>query len=311
MHKPDDSSLELQNLLAVEERARQLLNRASAWDTFPTPIDDIVAAANLRVAPTSLFDPAAIVSYLKNKSVDAARWLKSAVSKVLGVYDGFDNVIHIDDKVVLVKQNFLKLHETGHHELPVHRRLFRLFQDCEKTLSPDIADQFEREANNFARFALFQGDAYRSQAPDHAFENKTPMKLAKTCGASIYATAREFARTNPRACVVYVLEPIQFVSGSGAQAQVRRIEASPSFKAQFGTPTDIVVSLDHALGPVLPIGKRMTRPVTLVMSDRNGERHECIAEAFDTTRNVIILAYPVKALSAMTIILPSRSKAAV
>ena len=45
--------------------------------------------------------------------------------------------------------------------------LFRLFQDCEKTLDPGIADLFEREANNFARFALFQGDRYAGMAADH------------------------------------------------------------------------------------------------------------------------------------------------
>jgi hypothetical protein len=65
-----------------------------------------------------------------------------------------------------------------------------LFQECEKTLAPEIADQFEREANNFARFALFQGDAYARCAADCALEIKTPMKLAKKCGASIYASAR-------------------------------------------------------------------------------------------------------------------------
>jgi hypothetical protein len=32
--------------------------------------------------------------------------------------------------------------------------------------------------------------------------------------------------------------------------------------------------------------------------------HECVAEAFDTKHNIIILIYPVKALAASTIILP-------
>ena len=74
---------------------------------------------------------------------------------------------------------------------------------------PRIADQFEREANNFARFTLFQGDAFASMAADCAFEIKTPMRLAKEFGASVYAGCREFARTHHRACVVYVLEPIE------------------------------------------------------------------------------------------------------
>ena len=48
----------------------------------------------------------------------------------------------------------------------------------------------------------------------------------------------------------------------------------------------------------------MTRPVSLSIKDLNGDGHECVAEAFDTTHNVIILLYPVKALTASTIILP-------
>jgi len=55
--KADDSSLEPEDLRASEERARQLLDRASAWDRFPVPLEDILVAANVRVAQTSLFDP--------------------------------------------------------------------------------------------------------------------------------------------------------------------------------------------------------------------------------------------------------------
>lgn len=303
--KPDDSGLDQNSLSAVELRARKLLDRASAWERFPTPIEDILAAAKLQVAPTSIFDPAAIIAYLKGKSEDVGRYLKSAVSKVFGVYDSTESLIHIDDTVNESKQNFLKLHETGHHEMPTHRKLFRFFQDCEKTLAPDVADLFEREANNFARFALFQGDTYRRIAADHEFEIKTAMKLAKTFGASVYASAREFARTNHRACVVYVLEPVEFAHGVGARATVRRIEPSPSFVEQFGRPSEEVITLDHVLGPILPLGRRMTRPRSLSIKDRNGISHECIAEAFDTTWNVLLLVYPVRALTTTTVILPS------
>jgi hypothetical protein len=302
--KPDDSSLDPEDLRAVEEKARQLLDRADAWDRFPVPIDDILAAAKLQVAPTSMFDPAAILAYLRGKAAEAGARIKSAISKVFGLYDAGESLIHIDDTVVESKQTFLKLHETGHHSMPTHRKLFRLFQDCEKTLAPEIADQFEREANNFARFALFKGDTYAQYAADCAFEIKTPIKLAKKFGASLYASAREFARTNHRACVVYILEPIEYVEGDGARALVRRIEPSPAFTAQFGCPAETAITPDHVLGPVLPIGRKMTKPVSLSIRDRNGVPHECVAEAFDTTYNVLILLYPVHALTAKTVILP-------
>ena len=214
MTKPDDSSLDADELRTIEKRARKLLDRASAWDRFPTPTEDILAAAHLKVAPDSMFDPARIIAFARTKTLGAVHLIKSAISKVLGLYDAGELVIHIDDKVNKSKQNFLTLHETGHHEIPAHSKIFRFFQDCKKTLSPETADLFDREANNFARFALFQGDTFAQFAADCTFGIKTPISLARKFGASVYASAREFARTNHQACVVYILEPIEYIEGS-------------------------------------------------------------------------------------------------
>lgn len=302
--KADDSSLDPEDLLVVEERAKALLDRAAAWSVFPTPVEEILAAAKLRTAPTSAFDPKAILAYIKNAGADAGRWLKSAISKVRGIYDADEHVIHIDDTVVEAKKTFLKLHETGHHELPTHRKVFRWFQDCDQTLAPEISDRFEREANNFARYVLFQGDGFASMTADHPFGLKTARTVGKKFGASVYASTREYARSSHRPCIVYALERIEFVEGAGVRAAVRRIEPSPSFEKQFGRPTEQYITLDHPLGPVLPIGKRVTKPRSLVLVDLNGERHECLAEAFDTTYQILILVWPVKALTASAVILP-------
>lgn len=307
MTKPDDSTLTPADLLIVEERARQLMDRAGGWNTFPVPLEEIMAAAKVKLAPTSAFDPAAILAYLKGKATEVGVTIKSAIAKVFGIYDAAESLIHVDSTVGKPKQTFLTLHETAHHDLPVHRKMFRFFQDCEKTLAPDISDQFEREANNFARFLLFKGDAYAKHAADNAFSIKTPMKLATHFGASVYASAREFARTNHRVCAVYVLEPIEYVAGAGARAMVRRIEPSPSFVTQFGQPACTVVTPDHFLGPILPIGRKMTRPTGFSLTDRNGDAHECVGEAFDTTRNVIILFYPVKALQKSIVVLTANA----
>lgn len=305
MTKADDSTLDIHTLLAVQARAKLSLDKAAAWGCFPTPVDDIVAAAKLRIAPKGAFDPASFLAYAKKKTAVALFALKSALSKVLGLYDANENVIHIDDEVAESKQKFLKLHETGHHEIPAHRKIFTFFEDCEQSLSPEIADQFEREANNFARFALFQGDAFKGFAADMPMGIKTPMALAKKFGASNYASAREFARTHHRPCLVYVLEPIVYRPGKASYALVRRVEVSASFDLEFGPPTDTQIDTNHALGPLLPIGRKMTRPTSLVYRDKNGAAHECLGEAFDTTYNVLLLIYPVKALTSFSIIVPA------
>ncbi|MGY3076225.1 hypothetical protein ACVWZZ_002596 [Bradyrhizobium sp. LM6.10] len=113
MTKADDSSLEPEDLRAVEERARQLLDRASAWDRFPVPLEDILAAANVRVAQTSLFDPVAVMEYLAGKAIQTATVVKSALGKLFGLYDSADTLIHIDDSAIKSKskKTFLTLHE--------------------------------------------------------------------------------------------------------------------------------------------------------------------------------------------------------
>lgn len=296
MAKADDSSQDPEDLRAVQAAARRALDRASAWGIYPTPTSTILEAANLRIAPKSAFDPRRITEFLLGKAEDAAVALKSAIAKVFGIYDADEKLIHIDDTVHQSKQNFLKLHEAGHHELPAHRSAFRIFQDCEKTLDPAIADLFEREANNFARFVLFQGDGFATVAADHNLELRTPIKLAGKFGASVYASCREFARTHHRACAIYILEPVTYCERTGARAQVRRIEASPAYLRQFRRPDETEITLNHSLGRVLPIGRKLTRATTVSITDRNGQAQECIAEAFDTTFNVLILVYPVRAL---------------
>ncbi|MFB6451184.1 hypothetical protein [Bradyrhizobium tunisiense] len=106
-----------------------------------------------------------------------------------------------------------------------------------------------------------------------------------------------------------MLEPVEFVQGEGFRAQVRRIEPSPSFRSQFGKPTCALITADHFLGKIIPIGRRMSRPTTVALTDLNGQRHEAVAEAFDTKRNILILLYPKSALSKTTIILPAGFKA--
>jgi hypothetical protein len=107
------------------------------------------------------------------------------------------------------------------------------------------------------------------------------------------------------------VQPIEYVEGVGARAAVRRIEPSPAFRAQFGCPAETAITVDHALGPILPIGRKMTRARSLPIYDLNGIEHECLAEAFDTTFNVLILVYPVRALTASTIIMPAGFKSTV
>ena len=304
MTRPDDSTLAPADLRFVEERASRLLDRADAWNRFPVPTADILDAANLRAAPTSAFDPGAILDFAVKRTSIATASIKSAIAKVFGIYDAGEELIHFDRSVVKSKQQFVQLHETGHHELPTHRKMFRFFQDCRKTLAPGVADQFEREANNFARFVLFKGTAFADHAADHPLGLRTPLKLSRTFGASVYSSAREFVRTNHRPCALIVLDPVETAEGTGLRAPVRRIEVSASYLTQFAVPRDEAISPGHSLWPAIPTHRRMTAALPLMRRDLNGQRHICFAEAFDTTYNVLILLYPAQAVTSTAVAMP-------
>ena len=233
--------------------ARSTEPRRGAFSRPPSP-DMLGGRQTSRIAPASAFDPRRIMEYLIGKAERTAAVIKSAISKVFGICDADEGIIHIDHNVRQSKENFLKLHEAGHLELPTHRKVFRIFQDCEKTLDPEIARSLrsERPEQLLRDLSSFRATVIATWPRTIALELKTPMKLAGKFGASVYASCREFARTHRRACAVYVSLSQSLIAPSwDSRAEVRRIEVSPSSAQQFGRPSDTVITSRHSLGRVL------------------------------------------------------------
>ena len=289
--RPDDNSLTAAQKALVEKHATELLNRADASGVVPVPVDDLLSAARLKVAPYSVFDPRSIAAYAAIKGKQAAQTIKKAVGKIFGVLDASEEIIHIDDSVHETRQKFLKFHETGHFELPHQRKLFRFFEDSDEELDPSVSDLFEREANNFARYVLFNGDTFSVRAHDHELCFGSAKKLQRQFKASLYASLREYVRTNRRACIALCLELPEF-AGSGMMCRLRRIEASPSFELQFGKAIPASLTPNHQFGRVVPFFGRATRPTRFVVKDLNGEERTLIGEGLNTTFNVLVFACP-------------------
>jgi hypothetical protein len=113
-------------------------------------------------------------------------------------------------------------------------------------------------------------------------------------------------RTHARACAVVVLEPVELQPGHGFKARLRRVVTSPTFDVQFAQVTwPEVFTPDDAIGRIVPIGRKMSRPQSMVLTDANGTRHECIAEAFDSTHQVFILICPQAALTKKVVLVSS------
>jgi hypothetical protein len=289
MTKPDDSLLTPHQLQIVQRHADRLLREASAVEVFPTPVDDIIAAAKLTLVDDELLDEGTLRKFMAIAKSGLAT-IKSAFSKVLALFESGDKIIVIDKKVPKPKKPFVKLHETGHGYMPHQTKAYALLLDCEHTLDPDITDLFEREANVFASETLFQGSLFASMAVDSTFGVKVPMLLAKKFGGSNYSSFRRYVTTNEKACCVVVLEQLQR-DENGFYADVRRVIASKTFDRIVDTvPLGRRVNAFHPLARAVPHGKqRIVGERQITVSDRNGEERIVLAEAFNTGHQIFIL----------------------
>jgi Zn-dependent peptidase ImmA (M78 family) len=248
-------------------------------------------AARLLIHEEELTD--GFLDQFRRKAVRVGKVLKSALSKVLGVFDAVAGAVYLGQGLRLIQKVFLKLHETGHALLPWHRDVYYALQDCEKTLAPEVSEAFEREANVFASEVLFQIDTFTVEAADHAFGIQVPLKLSKKYGASVYSTIRRYVSTNERCCLTIVLDPTEIVSGDGYRARLRRVIPSKSFAQTFGgIGWPQIFTPDSYFGRMIPLGdRRMSRPVRFTLLDVNGVRHECVGEAFKTKYQTFILIH--------------------
>jgi Zn-dependent peptidase ImmA (M78 family) len=185
---PDDHSLSPQDLAEIRKQADRVLRSASAYDRFPTPVADIIAAANLRIETKVSLDAGFMGKMYKKVSGT----IKRAVEKVVGLFDSRDQMIYLDLTVKDSKQRFVSLHETGHGFLPWQKDTYALMEDGASELDPYTQEEFERQANPFASEVLFQAGKFEEEARSLSFTIRTPIELAKRYGASNYAAIRRF-----------------------------------------------------------------------------------------------------------------------
>lgn len=306
MTRPDDSLLDAHQLVTVQRHADRLLREASALGRFPTPIDDLLAAAKLTVVDDEVLNEGLLQQFV-NKAKAGIASIKSALSKVLGLFESQDRLIVIDRDAPKPRVPFIKLHEAGHGTLPHQSKLYRLIHDCEKTLNADITDLFEREANVFASEVLFQGEVFSKEARERDFGIKAPIALARKFGASNYSAFRRYVMTNPRACCVVVLDPSVYDLNGGYTADVRRVVMSKSFAAIYDDKLlSMAVTNSHPLGPIVPLyGRRMTLEREIVLLDRNRDERICMVEAFNTTHQILVLIRDVGQRTRSGVVLPA------
>ncbi len=99
--------------------------------------------------------------------------------------------------------------------------------------------------------------------------------------------------------------PVPDLSG-GFTTEVRRVVMSKSFETIYDDKIlSMAVSDSHPLWPVVPVnGKRMTFAREIVLVDRNRDERVCVAEAFNTTHQTLVLIRDVGRRTRSGIVLP-------
>jgi Zn-dependent peptidase ImmA (M78 family) len=214
----------------INRHVDRLLRAADAYGRFPTPVDDIVSAAELEQADTYALDE----SMIKKAPAYLRTLLRTARSKIQGLVDRRARVIHISPNIDNDgKRRFVKLHETVHHVLPHQQEL--LFADDNETLSAATDKLFEREANQGAAELLFQREKFTKDAADLAISKDAVWFLADRYGSSFHSALRRYAETHPGAVAAIVLD-VTPVSRNPPTWRRREFMATETWRAAFGTP---------------------------------------------------------------------------
>jgi len=304
MSRPDDSTLRPSELARVRKEAERALRQANALGALPTPIDEIMRVARVREVEEDILNPSFMAKII-GKAQNAGLAIKRALSKIMGLFHASEGLVFIDRTLMMVRQRFVRLHESAHGFLPWQRPMYALVQDCERALDPDTADLFDREANTFASEVLFQLDTFRDQAEEQPFNIFTPVNLAKKFNASNYAAIRQYVSKNHRTCAVVVLNMPELNVEFGFRATLRRVVMSEGFKVMFaGRIWAELYTPDDDIGRLVPLyGRRASGKRHLGLTDANGELHDCVAESFTTGQQVFVLIHVIKALTAKRILL--------
>ena len=174
----------------ITKQVTHLLRAAEAKGRLPTPLDDIVAAAQLVQTDEIVVSE----SMIKRAPEGIRELLRSAGRKITGVLDRRERVIQIAPDSSEGRKRFVTSHEVAHHIFPWQADL-AVLGDNQQTLSPQVIDMFEREANQGAAEILFQQNLLEIIARDHPIAISTPVELSSMFGASIHATFRRWVES--------------------------------------------------------------------------------------------------------------------
>ena len=186
----------------IASHAGDLLRRADVDGRLPTPVEDIVAAAELTEPRESLLSESA----LRGVPEHLAAKMRKLRRKADAVLDRKAREIHVNPRIPQDgRRRFKVLHEVTHDLLPWQRDT--AYADDALTLSWSTRMRFEQEANQGSAELLFQRGLFAEMAREYRVGFGAILELAETFGASYHASFRRYVETSRTAMAGIVLEP--------------------------------------------------------------------------------------------------------
>lgn len=220
-------------LISLADRA---LRRAGAVGKLPTPVEDLIRAANI----TSESDPEGVVSrFLSTLNAQSRAIFESAMQKMRGIADLRERAIYVpSDKAP--RELFASAHEFGHEEIPWHHVITddvaAFYTDDDFSLGPNVQEKFDIEANFFASEIIFQGDRFAARAKDYKPSFDAVFLLAELHGASRQATLRRYVEAQDEILAAVSYLPNRYVVDDHGFPPLRapRLFGSPKFVHKYG-----------------------------------------------------------------------------
>jgi hypothetical protein len=279
----------MNNLIAkpdIDRISMELLRGSKSLNVFPTRVDQIVEYADLFVNKD--VDVSQIHARYRER---ANEFLRSALSKVRGIFDIKGRVIYLDLSQTFNRRNFVKLHETAHGVLPWQRKIHDIIGDNDQTLNPDHNEEFEAEANYFASVTLFQHDRFIEEMAKLNLSIEAIMHLAKLFGSSIHAALRRYVDCSKNNCALLILENL--CKDDTPHCFLRNFIGSKKFVKTFGE-----VLPPHRLELSWPFvqdyyyGRRFKKEGRATLQTKDGAV-DFVYQFFNNSYNAFVFMHPI------------------
>lgn len=214
----------------LSQLATRLLHEASAMNVLPTPIDRLFEVAKVKHI-TELPDE----RFFESLPEKARNFFRAALQKIRGIADLRERAIYVPAQRSEPRGRFVQAHELGHQVIS-WQKIDPAYLDDDETLSPEVRNTFEQEANFFGAEIIFQGRKFRTLARDFQPSFEAIFSLADTHGASKQATAWRFVEEQDEAIALVLYYPGNSLDTEGNNVlNLWRSVQSPAFIQRYSS----------------------------------------------------------------------------